>query len=359
MVVIQQEVIAPALAAIRGGLSRSGTPIERSILLSASDGVMRVASNNAVFHVQTQIPVVGESFTVVVSGDLAEIVTRLAGPIAFTPKEKSLTVKANGTTLRLACIDPNAFLEPQQEEARVELTLPAAALCRALSVVEGVILTEDSRAFLNGALLEVTETQLTVVGSDGFTLAIARVEARASAGAKAILPTRAVREAIKVLRGAGDAAARLHVSDTKVELHCGALRLLARRVDSTFPDWKKVVSSLAADAVSVEVPRAAFAAALERLSVVVRSDSRVQLRGEPGKVTLCSSGAEQGAEDEVQATCASACEITLRRDQVRLAADVLSGEKLLIKFKSGEATQPALIAGAVRSECFFVSPMKP
>ena len=100
---------------------------------------------------------------------------------------------------------------------------------------------QDIRYYLNGMLLSLAPTGLTVVATDGHRLALATLPVETDvAKVDVILPRKAVLELVKLLADA-DTTTRIEVRDNQVAFAFGNIEFITKVVDGRFPDYQKVI----------------------------------------------------------------------------------------------------------------------
>lgn len=131
-----------------------------------------------------------------------------------------------------------------QPEGAVEFTIDATQLAKALTGVRHCISTEETRYYLNGVYLHVAGGKLRMATTDGHRLAryIGDIPAGAEAMPGVILRTAYI-NMILAAAGDGDGPIEFAVSKGKVAMVAGDLRIVAKTIDGTFPDYERVIPS--------------------------------------------------------------------------------------------------------------------
>jgi DNA polymerase III subunit beta len=356
MLVIAKDTITRALEAVRGALATKADPaIYRHVLLNAEAGKLRIAASTPWVHAQTMLEVDTQDFSIAVPAEVTEIVQRLDGPIAFTPTEKTLMVKANGATLRLVGLPGRDFPEPPCDHEWVNVGMPANQLRHALQFVEAALPTSDPRPYLNGVLLQIGQDAATFVASDGYMLGIVRMGTTSPKAAAFILPTKAVAEILRLLKSKSGDAAMISLGINRVRVTFAGVQLTINPVHAKFPDWRPVIGQVGSDPCAITVDREAFVAGVERVSLVARNDRRLAVRVEPKSLVMRTSNGEQAAEARLAAQSSFTGEVVLNRAHARLAGMAVAGDKLTVRIARPNC--PLLFAGDSRSECFVLAPI--
>jgi DNA polymerase-3 subunit beta len=164
------------------------------------------------------------------------------------------------------------------------------------------ISTEETRYYLNGIYLHVTENEavpvLRAVATDGHRLA--RMEMPRPDGAEnmsgVIIPRKTVNELRKLIEDTEETVA-VALSDTKVRFSFDDVELISKLIDGTFPDYQRVIPE-ANDKV-MEVDRKTFSDAVDRVSTISTEKSRaVKVELNNGSLVLTASSPDDGTATE-------------------------------------------------------------
>ena len=359
MFVVTKEELAPALDVIRAGLlKKSDLPIHSHVLMDVRSGRLRLATNSQVLHAESSLATKGPDVALAVPGEIAEIVDRLDGVISFEPREKTLTIKSGGTRLRLPCLDAVGFPQMAINGVSAECELPTASLLRALSFVEPAVTKQDSRVFLTGVLFQWKGGALTVVGSDGYVMGIARIPGDKLLDAECIIPDKAVNEIVRIIKSRATNAVRITISDRLVRFSVGSCEIISKLLDAKYPDWTAIVNGAAkaTNATQISIPRDRFVDALNRISLIARDEKRFLLQYGQGRIVLSTTNGAQSAEEPVPAQTPGEGQIWLNKRQVHVALTRIAGP--VINLCVGGAEKAMRLAGEERTECYIVMPMK-
>ncbi len=359
MFAITKEALAPALEVVRSALlKRSDLPIHSHVLMEVRQGQLRLATNSQVLHAQIHLAATGGDAAVAVPGEITEIVERLNGTISFEKKEGTVTIKAGGTRLRLPCLNADGFPEMTIESVKTEVEVPAIDLLRALQFVEPAVAKQDPRLYFTGVLFQWKGASLTVVGSDGYIMGIARMASGASIDADCILPQKAVNEVIRLIRLCNIERVKIAVGEQLVRFQIGACEIRSKIVDAKYPKWESIVSGAAKGTTShqISIDRTALSDSLERISLIAKDQKRFLFQFEPGKVVLTTSNGAQSAEEPVAAETTTSGQLWLNKSQMQIALSRIAGA--FVTMNIGDAHKSIRLAGECRTECYIVMPMK-
>jgi DNA polymerase-3 subunit beta len=190
---------------------------------------------------------------------------------------------------------------PKMPEALTEL--PAKTLASMIAKTIFAISAEESRFTLNGALLLVRDTGLTMVATDGHRLAMVEKEIplpSVTSPYRALLPRKAMQEVAKLAADAGpDDMLKFAGDDNHLFFEIGERLLLSRKLTGNFPDYERVLPKDHPQ--EVRVDRVAIRESIERVAQF--SDDRshaIRLQVADGEMKVFSSLSDTGeSEDSV------------------------------------------------------------
>jgi DNA polymerase-3 subunit beta len=195
------------------------------------------------------------------------------------------------------------------------VTLPCAALREMVAKTQFAVTGEDTRYFLNGALLVLAGTTMTLVATDGHRLAL--VSARredAVSGEKAtpshkgdsgeqeeenrvILPKKTLWELARLL-GEDHKNVAFRRGENHLFFDIGGRQLVSRVLDAQFPAFERVIPK--GNDKRVEFERDRLTSAIKRVALLSSERSRaVKFQIDAGKVDISSSSPEVGEASEV------------------------------------------------------------
>lgn len=180
-------------------------------------------------------------------------------------------------------------------------SLPAKVLVTMIGRTIFSISSEESRFTLNGAMMILKPTGITMVATDGHRLAMTEVQTELPGVAgtyKALLPKKAMAELQKLAgEAAPDAMIRFSGDDNHLFFELGERLLLSRKLSGNFPDFERVLPKDAPH--SITMNRDDLKAAIERVAQFSDERSRaIRFQVAPGEVKIYSSVSDTGESEE-------------------------------------------------------------
>lgn len=200
---------------------------------------------------------------------------------------------------RIAGMSRESFPElPAMPESIAEI--PTKQLSAMIARTMFAISMEESRFTLNGALLLLGDSGLTMVATDGHRLAY--VERPSPAGSnghlsyRALVPRKAMGEITK-LGEDGDSKVKFAGDDNHLFFEFGPRLLITRRLTGNFPDYPKVLPQDNNNIVKLSTSE--IKAAIERVAQFADERSRaIRVQFTAGEVKVFSSALETGESEE-------------------------------------------------------------
>jgi DNA polymerase-3 subunit beta len=210
------------------------------------------------------------------------------------------TITCGRSKTRIAGMSRDSYPElPAMPEKITDI--PAKLLGELISKTIFSISAEESRFTLNGALLALTGSSLTMVATDGHRLAMIQrnVElAGLKSNLKAQLPKKAMQEVQRLVADAGpDDTVAFAGDENHLFFESGERLLISRKLTGNFPDYERVLPKDQPNRVSVD--REAFKSAIERVAQF--SDDRshaIRLQVGDGEVKVHSSLSDTGESED-------------------------------------------------------------
>lgn len=213
-----------------------------------------------------------------------------------------LEVRAGRSNFSLATLPREDFPIMASSEYDCNFSIPAPVMRRLFDKSKFAISNEETRYYLNGVYLHVSDGEdgqvLRCVATDGHRLA--RIDAKlpenASGMPGVIVPRKTVNELRKLLDD-DDISIAVSVSETKVRFATPAITLTSKVIDGTFPDYTRVIPH--GNTRRLEVDANDFAKAVDRVATVSSERSRaVKLSLDEDRLVLSVNAPDSGAAEE-------------------------------------------------------------
>ncbi|TWU57870.1 DNA polymerase III subunit beta [Rubripirellula reticaptiva] len=321
------------VTAAGGKLTLTATDMEVGIRLELEDGVEIEVEGTALLPVQRTMAILRESNDETIS---------------METDDSGIRVRGSRSKYRLPGNDPDEFPAVAGFDEEKYHVLPTRLFREMVKRTVFATDPESSRYALGGVLLELEESTVTAVGTDGRRLA--RMEGvgesiggHQTTGSSTIVPTRAIQLMERALSDKDetvDVAAR----SNDLLLRTSRAVIYSRLVEGRYPNWRQVLPKRE-NAIQLDMTVGPLFAALRQAAIVTDHESRgIDFTFADGTLKLEASTAEIG-ESQIELPIAYDGEpITLTMDHRYLAdfCKVLDNESnFIMEIESGAA--PALL----------------
>jgi DNA polymerase-3 subunit beta len=252
--------------------SGAGFAIERDSFLAA------ISTTKAVVEARNTIPILSNLAITADAARLASAVETLRpGTVQVALGGGELMITQGSSRRRLPTLPAEDFPMIQVGDTVSRFEMPAGVLLSMLNATALSISTEEMRYYLNGVFFHVDRKTLRAASTDGhrLTRVIAELPAGAADMPNIIVARKSVREMRRLLE-AVDAKAiiPIEIGNMKLQVRIGNVRLVAKLIDGTFPDYSRTIPTANGKILTVHSAewarcmRAAIAVCSERTRVV-------------------------------------------------------------------------------------------
>lgn len=303
---IERATLLKSLSHVQSVVERRNTiPILSNVLIEASsDGIKLMATDldlQIVEHVEAQVETAGA--TTVSAHTLFDIARKLpeGSQVSIAASEGKMQVVAGRARFNLQTLPRDDFPVIAEGELPTRFELPAATLRQIIDKTRFAISTEETRYYLNGIFLHVSDEAqpvLKAAATDGHRLA--RVTVPRPDGAQGmpdvIVPRKCVAELRKLLDEV-DGTVEVSLSSTKIRFGLGSAILTSKLIDGTFPDYSRVIP-IANDKL-LKIDPKSFMEGVDRVATIASEKTRaVKMALEKDKITLSVTSPENGTAAE-------------------------------------------------------------
>ncbi len=309
---IERATLLRCLSHVQSVVERRNTiPILSNVLIDASDGgSVRVMATDLDLQVVETMSAssVDQPGAITVSAHLLfDIARKLpeGSQVSLTTNDNRLEVKAGRSNFKLPTLPRDDFPVIVEGDLPTSFELPARMLAELIDRTRFAISTEETRYYLNGIFLHVTdedEPLLKAAATDGHRLArftLPRPEGAAGMP-DVIVPRKAVGELRKLLEEALDGNVLVDLSASKIRFTLGGeggVVLTSKLIDGTFPDYSRVIPT--ANDKLLKVDPKAFFSGVDRVATIATEKTRaVKIGLDNDRVTLSVTSPDNGTAAE-------------------------------------------------------------
>jgi DNA polymerase III subunit beta len=304
---IERATLLKSLGHVQSVVERRNTiPILSNVLLEAAeDGTIRLMATDLDLQINETVEanVTEPGATTVSAHTLFDIARKLpeGSQVELSAAEGKMQVNAGRARFNLATLPRDDFPVIAEGDLPTQFELPAATLRQIIDKTRFAISTEETRYYLNGIFLHVSdETQpvLKAAATDGHRLA--RVTVPRPEGATGmpdvIIPRKCVAELRKLLDEL-DGTVSVSLSESKIRFGLGSAILTSKLIDGTFPDYSRVIPTANDKLLRID-PRS-FEEGVDRVATIASEKTRaVKMALDRDKITLSVTSPENGTAAE-------------------------------------------------------------
>src|SRR5690349_15841868 len=309
---IERAKLLRCLSHVQSVVERRNTiPILSNVLIEASaDGLVNVMATDLDLQVVESLDAVSVDApgAITVSAHLLfDIARKLpdGSQVSLETADNRMTVKAGRGRFQLPTLPRDDFPVIVEGDLPTSFEIPARVLAEMIDRTRFAISTEETRYYLNGIFLHVSDEDQPVLkasATDGHRLArftLPRPEGAAGMP-DVIVPRKAVGELRKLLEEALDGNVEIDLSASKIRFTLGGeggVVLTSKLIDGTFPDYSRVIPTGNDKLLKLD-PRS-FMEGVDRVSTIATEKTRaVKMAVDRDKVTLSVTSPENGAAAE-------------------------------------------------------------
>ena len=250
--VVKRDILLKSLNFVQGIVEKKNTlPILSNVLLQLKNKKLSIVATDLdiIFNDDiSDVEIIKEGSTITSAAILYDILRKISSnsELKFDLKtENKLSLKSENADFNLLCLPTDNFPSFADEFEGQEVLLSNNRFLKLLNKTRISISNDDTRHYLNGIFLHLTEAHgrnfLTGVATDSHRLSSSSLEIDNSIDfASLILPRKTVFQLCSLLAESSDKLS-VQTSDNKIKFTLGNMKLISKVIDGKFPDYKKVV----------------------------------------------------------------------------------------------------------------------
>ncbi len=366
---IKRDVLLKSLNLVQGVVEKKNTlPILSNVLLEAKDSKLVIVATDLdlVFYDEiSDIKIMTEGNTTTSATILYDILRKLSSEseINFDLKSTNkLNLKTESSDFNLLCLPSDNFPNFSENFENDEIVLDKNKLLSLLNKTKISISNDDTRHYLNGIYLYMTESQnktyLTGVATDSHRLSSSSIEIEnASKFNSLILPRKTIFQLCALIQDT-NAKVSMQTSESKIQFQIGKTKLISKVIDGKFPDYRKVVP--VNNDKELYVSSKDFINSIERVTTVsVDRKEGVKLDIDKDSVKLSVNSTNSGEGNESLPAKYNSDKLTISFNSKYLIDIAAELEDKNLKMKLKDAISPVLIEdNSDKNSYYVIMPMK-
>ena len=367
--VVKRDSLLKSLNFVQGVVEKKNTlPILSNVLIELKNKKLSLVATDLdlIFHDEIQdVKVITEGSTTTSAAILYDILRKISSnsELNFELKtENKLSLKSENSNFNLLCLPTDNFPTFSDDFSGEEINLDNKKFLTLLNKTRIAISNDDTRHYLNGIFLHLTEAHgrsfLTGVATDSHRLSSSSLEIDNSNNfISLILPRKTVFQMCSLLTEVSDSLV-IQTSENKIKFKLGKTQLISKVIDGKFPDYKKVIPTNNEKKLTVSTKD--FINSIERVtSVSLDRKEGVKLNINKDNIQLSVNSANSGEGNEKINAEFNSESLNISFNSKYLVDIASEIENKNIKMNLKDSVSPVLIEDASDKNSFFViMPMK-
>tara|TARA_B100001057_G_scaffold361891_1_gene364369 strand:- start:199 stop:1314 length:1116 start_codon:yes stop_codon:yes gene_type:complete len=367
--VVKRDTLLKSLNFVQGIVEKKNTlPILSNVLLQLKNKKLSIVATDLdiIFYDEIlDVKIITEGSTTTSAAILYDILRKISSnsELNFELKsENKLSLKSENADFSLLCLPTDNFPTFADEFEGQEISLNNNRFLKLLNKTKISISNDDTRHYLNGIFLHLTEAQgrnfLTAVATDSHRLSSSSLEIENDKEfTSMILPRKTAFQLCSLLSETSDQLL-MQASDNKIKFSLGNIKLISKVIDGKFPDYKKVVPT--SNEKRLVVSSKDFINSIERVaSVSLDRKEGVKLSINKDNVQLSVNSANSGEGNEKIKAEFNSQSLNISFNSKYLIDIASAVEDKNLKMNLKDSVSPVLIEDVSDKNSYYViMPMK-
>jgi len=367
--IVKRDILLKSLNFVQGIVEKKNTlPILSNVLLQLKDKKLSIVATDLdiVFYDEiSEVKTLKEGSTTTSAAILYDILRKISAnsDLNFELKtENKLSLKSENSDFNLLCLPVDNFPTFAEEFEGQETSLNNKNFLKLLNKTRIAISNDDTRHYLNGIFLHLTEAHgrnfLTGVATDSHRLSSCSLEIENIDNfSSLILPRKTVFQLCSLLTESNGKLS-MRTSENKIKFTLGNIKLISKVIDGKFPDYKKVVPTN--NEKTLILPSKEFINSIERVaSVSLDRKEGVKLAITKENVQLSVNSANSGDGNEIIKANFNSDSLNISFNSKYLIDIASEIEDKNLKMNLKDSVSPVLVEDASDKNSYYViMPMK-
>ena len=272
--------------------------------------------------------------------------------------ERDVEITAGSSRFHLRTLPAEDFPKfPETEGDPVEL--PSQALQETIARVARAASRDEARPVLTGVLVTVEGSELTMVATDSYRLAVKRttLESDLAEKVEANIPARALRELARLIEAAPEEPLKVWLTRNQAIFKIGQSSLSSRLIDGQFPNYRQLLPESYDH--EVKLPRTELLEVTRRVSQLAQRNAALRLSFSEGELVVSAETPDLGDAREALPAPYSGelLEIGFNPEFVRDGLESIDADEVVVKLIS--PLRPGLLEPAGAEDfSYLVMPIR-
>lgn len=330
---ITKQELNAGLSFLSGVPRKSSVPIAKNALIRKSCGKVCFIATD--FDTQSTSVInsdQGDDFAFTADYErLCKVVSNLPDDsnVTIDIEENKITLKSGRSKFAVQTLPARDFPLFDSGKSKNSITLKQEDFKRMLQGVSKSMATKDVRYQLNGVFFEVKDNVLSLVASNGFSLAHDTIDVDIE-DCEYIIPAANVSRLIKML-GNGDL--KITFCEKRIKFEIDGNEIITNIIDAKYPNYRRVLPQGLKH--SIEIDKNQFITSCNRAAISAQEKIRAIRIGFSNQMVFTgASGIEQSSDDFDIDYGGDPFEIGFNVDYLINAASPIDAEKITLRFEN-------------------------
>lgn len=244
-IINREQILGPLQQIVSVIEKRQTMPILSNVLMNVTENQLVLTGTDLEIQIVTKIAIEPDDFGEITlpARKLLDICRLLPGDtdIKFEQQGDKVKIVAGRSRFSLSTLPAENYPEFAETEFEYQFQMNAGILKKALDKTIFSMANQDVRYYLNGLMMNISNSQLRLVASDGHRLSVYDDKLPQASGfeSRIILPRKGVVELHRLLDDP-DVDLKVEFSNNNIRVYIKELTFSAKLVDSKYPDFSKV-----------------------------------------------------------------------------------------------------------------------
>jgi len=307
---VSQQQLAHGLNLVSRAVSpRSTLPVLANVLVASDEGRLRLSATNLELGISSWIgaQIAEDGAITVPARTFSDLINTLPNDtiqLTLNTRTQTLTVQCGSSVTEIKGIDAQEYPPIPVPDLSEGIELNVSDLKEMIQQVVFAASTDEARPVLQGVLVTVDGSDITLAATDGFRISVRRdsLAQPYPQPIKAIIPARALTELARIASD-GEQTVTMVVPPGRgqVLFHLKDAELVSQLIEGNFPDYKAILPRSFKTTTIVSTP--AFLKACKQAEIIAREGNYV-IRLEiisggdkPGQVQISAQSEETGSSE--------------------------------------------------------------
>jgi len=335
----RQALLDALLIVSRAVSARAALQALSGILITTDDGArLRATDMELGLEVGLEGEVDGPGSVVLPGRLLVEVARSLPdGQVSLELREaeRDIELSAGSSRFHLRTLPADDFPRfPESQGDPVEL--PAAPLRETINRVARAASRDEARPVLTGVLVTVDGSEMTMVATDSYRLAVktTKLESSVAERLEANVPARALRELARLIDAGGAESVGVWLTRNQAIFRIDSISLSSRLIDGQFPNHQQLLPESYEH--EVKLPRADLLEVTRRISQLAQRNAALRLSFSEGELVVSAETPDLGdAREALPAPYAGdLLEIGFNPEFIRDGLESIDSDEVVLKLIS-------------------------